>query len=245
MVSDEKRAELLLDHYKDSIQQTGEHWKTRNRLFVYVLITLTLMLFQLTSPNVFEHLANSYIRKQVEAEAAQARTEKAPAETVKTPSNATPQESPAPQGPEANRNVIDFRFITSVLWFVLAYLLVQYYQRSILIDRQYSYLGELEERINGVLGADSVTREGAAYLKARPKYLKHVRYLYGPVFITLLLVVVVSKMTQELYSLRYEWAVLDNRRIFAAISFDAIDVVIALVIGYYTILYVRWLSRNS
>ena len=68
MLSEDKRAELLVDHYKDSFQLTVEHWKTRNRLFILTLITLTLMLFQLTSPNVLEHLANSYIRKQVDAE---------------------------------------------------------------------------------------------------------------------------------------------------------------------------------
>src|ERR1700746_164493 len=69
MIAEDKGAELLVDHYKDSFQLTLEHWKTRNRLFIFVLVTLTLMLFQLTSPNVLEHLANSYIRKQVEAEA--------------------------------------------------------------------------------------------------------------------------------------------------------------------------------
>jgi len=56
--SEEKQAELLVDHYKDSFQLTLEHWKTRNRLFIFTLVTLTLMLFQLTSPNVLEHLAN-------------------------------------------------------------------------------------------------------------------------------------------------------------------------------------------
>lgn len=33
MLSEDKRAELLVDHYKDSFQLTVEHWKTRNRLF--------------------------------------------------------------------------------------------------------------------------------------------------------------------------------------------------------------------
>jgi hypothetical protein len=244
-MTDDKQAELLLDHYRDTFQLTGEHWKTRNRLFILVLIALTLMLFQLTSPNVLERLANSYIRKQVEPEAA--------AEVGTTDNKSIATQNPSPTSPisslaqqqEAKRDLVDFRFITSVLWFVLAYLLVQYCQRSIVVDRQYIYLSELETKLNALLGPASVTREGESYLKDRPKFLKHVRYLYGPVFLSLLALVVIAKMIQEGHSFCRERSMLDRGGMIAAISFGLIDFVIALVIGYYTVLYSRWLLRTK
>ena len=242
MISDDKKAELLVDHYKDSFQLVLEHWKTRNRLFIFALVALTLMLFQLTSPNVLEHLANSYIRKQFEPEAA--------AQTANTADNkSTPAEKPSPSPPnsplerrqETKRDLVDFRFITSVLWFVLAYFLVQYYQRSILVDRQYIYLDDLESKLNSLLGPGSITREGKAYLKGRPRFLTHVRYLYGAVFLSLLALVIVAKVIQEGYSFWLERSMLDRAGMIAAVSFGLIDFVIAFVIVYYTVLYAEWL----
>lgn len=200
------------------------------------------MLFQLTSPNVLEHLANSYIRKQVDADSTVVTSDKGQNKVVSTESRETQSSgSSLAKQQEAKSNLVDFRFITSILWFVLAYLLVQYYQRSILVDRQYTYLEKVETQLGTVVGTDSFTREGKFYHEKRPKFLKHVRYLYGPVFISLLAIVVTAKVGQEAYSLSLEWPQLDKPGRFAASAFGLIDLVIALVIGYYTVLYARWL----
>lgn len=204
-VSNDKKAELLHDHYKDSFQHLLEHWKTRNRLFSLILVTLALMLFQFTSPNVLEQLANSYIRDQ-----------------TKLP------ESDNSNGP------VDFRFITSMLWFILAYLLVQYYQRSILVDRLYFYLERTEKRISQFIGTGSITLEGEFYKEERPKFLKHVFYLYKWVFLVLLVVIIIAKIIQE-------WRALEiNTGNLTAIIFTLVDILIAVTILYYSGLYLWW-----
>ncbi len=246
MVSEEKKAELLMDHYKDSFQLTVEHWKTRNRLFIFVLITLTLMLFQLTSPNVMEQAANKYLLKQIEDTAA--------SESAKTGASGQASDSGASTQPPNStitaaqaerRDLVDFRFITSLLWFVLAYLLVQYYQSSILVDRQYIYLQRVESQFDSLVGPKVIYREGAFYLENRPRYLKHVSYLYQAVFLTLLAIVVVAKIFQEWKATCGEWSTLSSGRQLAASIYSLIDTGILLVIGYYTYLYCRWLKKNS
>jgi len=245
MITPDKQAELLMDHYKDSFQLALEHWKTRNRLFIFTLVTLTLMLFQLTSPNVLEHLANSYIQKQVESEPAASvpgtATEKRL--TAAGSSNPSPPNSEVVQQREAKGDLVDFRFITSLLWFLLAYLLVQYYQRSILVDRQYIYLDGIEKKINKLIAAGFVTREGFSYHKDRPEFLKRVKILYSVIFLLLMGLVVLGKIVRETIAVHLELPGLASKGKVTAVLFIFADFVIAVVIGYYTVLYVQWLRR--
>ncbi|HEX5707744.1 MAG TPA: hypothetical protein VFX96_10645 [Pyrinomonadaceae bacterium] len=207
---DEKRAELLHDHYKDTFQYVLEHWKVRNRLFVFILVVLALLLFQLTSPNVLEELANSYIRGQTKHE---------------TPGVASV--------------LVDFRFITSVLWFIFAYLVVQYYQRTILVDRLYIYLDRTETRINRHLGGSFVTREGAYYRESQPIFLKQVFFLYSWVFCGLLVLVVVLKIVSEWRSPEVA------ARNWLTVGFTILDTLIALVVLYYTALFLYWRREDG
>lgn len=203
-IGQEKRVELLHDHYKDTFQHVLEHWKMRNRLFAAILVVLALLLFQFTSPNVLEALANSYIIEQVKHER--------PAGGV----------------------LVDFRFITTVLWFILAYLLVQYYQRSILVERLYIYVARTERRISRHLGPGFVSRESEFYQEARPTFLKSVALLYRWVFAALLLAVVLAKIFQEWFSPEVRaggWS---------ALGFTVADTLIALVILSYSFLYFKW-----
>ncbi len=48
--SEDKKLEVLNDHYKDSFSHLQELLRTRDKLFFLILITITLMLYQIFSP---------------------------------------------------------------------------------------------------------------------------------------------------------------------------------------------------
>jgi hypothetical protein len=233
-MNDEKRVELLLDHYKDTFQTTFEHWKTRNRFFAFILIVLGLMLFQITSPKVLEQLANSYIRKQTEPSSSS--DSKPPSQAPQSDEAQTRTDKPdrPASTKQAEQDPLDFRFLASLLWFVLAALLVPYYQKSVAVDRQFRYLGELEIKLNALLGGEFITREGKFYGKYRPWLLRCVGYFYHIVFPLLLHLILVVKLVQEVRSACQEPTV-------ESIAFTTADLVVALVICVYTVLYLAYL----
>ncbi len=57
----EKRAELLLEHHKDTSEQILFHWRLRNRMFVFLLLVLALMTLNAYSPTLLPGLTNAYI----------------------------------------------------------------------------------------------------------------------------------------------------------------------------------------
>jgi putative solute:sodium symporter small subunit len=64
----------------------------------------------------------------------------------------------------------DFAAIGSLIWFILLCLVIQYYQRSIQVDRQYRYLDNLERQLCDIMGGPFITREGRAYLSRKGVY---------------------------------------------------------------------------
>lgn len=163
----EKRAELLLDHHKDTFQIILYHWKARNRLFLFILILLSLIALNFYSPNSISQWVNAFIKKNL-------------GEQVPT---------------------LDFEIMGTVFLFLLLTLVIEYYKRSINVDRQYRYLISVEENICQAMGGDFITREGKAYFSRsgipepnkknkRPLYLRLVGILYTyffPVILTLFL----------------------------------------------------------
>jgi len=210
-MKDEKRAELLLDHYKDTFQHILYHWKIRNRLFVYVLILLAVIALDTYQPGMLSELVNAYIAKTLES---------------------------AGQGALA----LDFAVIRSAAWFLLLSLVIQYYQRSINVDRQYMYIANLEEQICDIMGGDFVTREGKAYSSItgvfkrgekgkRPLFLRAVGPLYTLFFPLILIIFVGFKLVRE---------ELPPKQIT-----DWFNIVIGLVIVLYNVFYVIWVKYRK
>ena len=54
MAQAEKKFEILHDHYKDTFGHIRDYLKLRDRLFFFLLIVITLMLFQISSKEIFE-----------------------------------------------------------------------------------------------------------------------------------------------------------------------------------------------
>ena len=204
----EKRAELLLDHYKDSFRHTLSNWNARNRLFMFVLILLAFIALDIYSPGLIKSLINAYIAKTV--------------------------------GTDAPK--FDFDVVGSVIWFLLLSLVIQYYKRSIQVDRQFKYLGNIEKRLARAMDGQYITREGKAYFSRtgvpqvgednkRPLYLRAVGPLYTYFFPSALTILVVVKI------FKVDWPSAKVTHYF--------DTIIGLTMILYNAFYVRWIVSKK
>jgi len=221
-MNDDKRAELLMDHYNTTFELILYHWKARNRLFALLLGMLAVMALDAAKPHSLANLANHYIEKTFVSDSAK--------DVVKA-------------GPQITE-WLDFSAVGSLSWFVLLCLVIQYYQRSIHVDRQYKYVADIEERLTKLLGSDSIiTREGKAYRTAsgapdattgdrRPAYLKAIGPLYAYVFPLLLSALVIGKLWLDWHS--PDWSS-GNVSAWLNLAFG-------LAIVMYNILYMVWVT---
>lgn len=67
-LNDDKKLELLNDHYKDTFVYLKETLRLRDRLFVFILVTITLLLFQLYSPSEAGTTIGAFIAKQLDVQ---------------------------------------------------------------------------------------------------------------------------------------------------------------------------------
>ena len=198
----EKRAELLLDHYKDTFQNILNHLRMRNRLFIYILALLAVIALDMFSDATFAQWVNALIRRNL-------------------------GDSAVP---------LDFEVIGSAVLFLLLTLIIEYYKRSITVDRQYRYLTNLENQICEAMDGDFVTREGKSYFSKtgiyegngvdhRPGYLKTVGILYTYLVPVILTLFVLFRIVTD----------------FPPTKVTAIfNTVIGLLIVYYNVMYVVW-----
>jgi hypothetical protein len=223
-MTDEKRADLLMVHYNETFQHILFHWKIRNRLFLFILVLLAIFVLDAAKPGSIAALANAVLTKVSSPEVT----------VINSPEPTTSQEW------------LDFSAIGSLTWFILLCLLIQYYQRSMHVSRQYTYIAKVEEQLCALMGADYVTREGKAYLSrtgayqsesddARPLFLRTVGSIYVYLFPLLLTGLVLWKIVHELC--------FDLRGAFGLSH--VLDIVSACAILFYNMMYVRWIIANK
>lgn len=68
MLTDDTKFQILHEHYKDSFTQIQEYIKLRDRLFILILIVVTLMLFQIYSPKDSGIAISQFVAKKFELE---------------------------------------------------------------------------------------------------------------------------------------------------------------------------------
>ena len=79
--------------------------------------------------------------------------------------------------------------LQTLIWILIAYVLVRYVQDVLYVERQYMYLDKLEKKITGLLGDDIFSREGDNYLKDYPPVLNFVDLFYkffSPILFTVI-----------------------------------------------------------
>lgn len=210
------RVQVLMDHYKDTFSILLGHWKVRNRLFIYALLVMALIALDSVSPGSMSSLANGYLEKTFHGDKSQEWAG------------------------------LDFAVIDLMARFLLLALVVHYYQRSIAIDRQYTYVDHLERQICEFMGGEYVTREGKAYFSRtgvptpgpvnsssadspdkRPLLLRWVAPLYTRVFPAVLCILVIWKtIGQDLPAWKSPVGIL--------------SIACSLAIVLYSVIYVRW-----
>jgi hypothetical protein len=151
--------EILYDHYKETCNITAEVIKRRDRLLIYVVLTLALLVIQGILPEVSVSTLNNILNHQF-----------------------------------GITTSIDLSIIGSALWFLLLLFILRYCQTSIFIERQYTYLHELEGRIENGL----ISREGKSYLSNYPIFSDWMWLLYTVIFPALLILVVLVKAGSEI-----------------------------------------------
>ncbi len=123
-------------------------------------------------------------------------------------------------------------FLNTLMWVVLLAVTIPYFQYSVLIDRQYTYLDGLEGRLRELLQDDVIAREGRFYLTERSLFQRHVKHLYLSVFPALLVLAVAVQWWNEIGG-RGNW---DPHLI--------LDSLLALILLGYTGLYLLWVHAH-
>ncbi len=207
------RAGLLMDHYKDTCAIVVPQWKARNRLFMYTLIVLTIIAIDTFTPLSLDSFVDTYVKNEL--------GERVPSMDLQD------------YGP-----LLGFEIVDLLARFLLLCLVIQYYQRSMHIDRQYHYLDDLEKKICGLMGGFYVAREGRAYFSRsgvpqldqpdeRPRFLRWVGPLYVYIFPLVLCALMVWKFQAQ--DLATDLSVI-----------NVLSALCSLAIVLYSFLYVRW-----
>lgn len=91
--------------------------------------------------------------------------------------------------------------IQSLLWLLLLYLTMRYYQSTIYIEKQYLYIHSIEEKISN-LKHIKFNREGGNYLLNYPKMNDFIDFLYKWTFPTIYCLMIFYKIKNEIFSLK-------------------------------------------
>ncbi|MGL5435890.1 MAG: hypothetical protein ACRDBO_10900 [Lachnospiraceae bacterium] len=125
---------------------------------------------------------------------------------------------------------VEFKTLQSLLWFILLYYTIRYYQVNTYIERQYAYIHHLETEISSK-AAIPFDRESGNYLKDYPKLLDFVAIIYRVVYPVLYLFVVSVKIGYEIYLYTLSGAL-------------ALDILLFVCCFALTVLYLTFLHKT-
>ncbi len=138
------RLQVLASHYSETFQLLKTVVEKRDRLFLYILILMFLILLFMSAPSGIGEWLNSFIGSQAGG------------------NNQTTAPNQAP--------LIDDAFIGSVLLFGLLALSHTYFQTVLHIERQYDYVRKLEDELRKDFNNRVFTREGIHYNDNKKKF---------------------------------------------------------------------------
>lgn len=163
-ISEEKKLEILYDHYKDSFSYLYGYLKQREKLFLFVLIVVFLQFLQISFSEQYLLAFNSFVEQKI------------------------------------NFNFsVGKGFLNNLLWFLLFSISLRYFQTNVLINRQYDYLHNLEEKICIKIEEEKyISREGNEYLENYPLFSNWTHFVYTWIFPILLILVSLAKIILEI-----------------------------------------------
>ncbi len=148
-LSEDKRLEILHDHYKETFARIREVEQTRNKLFMWVIGLFAVLIFEIGYP---AELGQSVGKVGI-------------------------------LGMEFDLKALPLAALLNVTWVLTFAIALRYCQVTVLINRQYPYLHDLEDAISPqVGGGDLYRREGDVYKRKYPLLLDVVWIAYAFIF---------------------------------------------------------------
>jgi hypothetical protein len=123
--------QILSSHYSETFELTKQAVVKRDRLFLYVLIVITLLLLYMNAPTAVSDWLNSFVGHQV--------------------------------GNNNPTTILNSAFIGTILSLGLLTLSHTYFQTVLHVERQYSYVYELENQLSKLFADKAFIREGKHY----------------------------------------------------------------------------------
>lgn len=103
----------------------------------------------------------------------------------------------------ANKYNLNIQFsvsiIQSLIWIVLLYVTIRYYQETINIEQQYKYIHMMEKELNKKSKL-KIDREGKNYLSDYPVVKDMIHFIYQYIFPIIYLCLIIIKIVNELYN---------------------------------------------
>jgi hypothetical protein len=202
-VDENTKLSALADHYNQSFEQQKESVAKRDRLFLYLLLLVLLLLVYMLNPTLISDWANDFIENQV------------------TPNQVSQSE------------LFNMSFIGLVLWFGLLSLVHTYFQTVLHVQRQYSYIYDMEKELNVYYQGTAFTREGDYYRKYKLKFSSLTKVIYWNIFPAFLLLIIIS------------WQVFLFSTTAVPFAYKIIESLISLVILISTYFYLLALYKKK
>lgn len=150
---DTKLVEVLSQHYSETFNQLKEVVARRDRLFLYILIVIFILLLYMSSPIVMSAWVNSFFSSQV---------------TGSTSTTMLP--------------LIDVSVIGVVLLLGLLSFSHTYFQTVLHIERQYDYVYQLETQLSVFFKDKAFIREGKHYRNYKRKFSLWTKVIFWYLF---------------------------------------------------------------
>jgi len=153
--------EVLANHYSETFELLKADTGKRDRLFLYMLIVIFLLLLYMSAPTLVGEWINSFVVSQ----------------------SGNAEDS-------AMIQLIDISFIGTIFWIGFLSLSHTYFQTVIHVERQYDYVYKLENQLSKHFDEKAFIREGKHYRDNKRKFsswTKIIFWILSPLLIFLFL----------------------------------------------------------
>lgn len=125
---------------------------------------------------------------------------------------------------------INYKILATTILLLLLLLIVRYFQMCLNIEKQYSYIHDIENKINSMASGKLITREGYSYLKEYPLLLAVIHRIYN-FFLPVIIIIVMNFKGYELFQNSLDRS-------------SVINIIIIFLIIICTILYLLFVYRE-
>lgn len=135
---------------------------------------------------------------------------------------------------------INYKTLATIILLLLLVLIVRYFQICLSIEKQYSYIHCVENKINTMSSEELITREGYSYLKEYPLLLAVIHRIYN-FFLPVVIIIAMSVKGYELFKVSFDKSSIINIMIIFLII---ICTILYLLFIYREVKFVNWINSK-